>query len=335
MNSPHSLLSRRAWGLLTAGTLGLSALPAARAADAAAAYPSKPVTVVVAFAPGGPNDVMARILCAKLSSQLGQQFLVENRPGAGGTIGTAVVAKAPADGHTLLFNSAPFVTAPALYGSKLSFDTLKDFTGITKVAESPVVAMVPAASTYKTLKSLLAAAKAQPDRLNFGSGGAASTSHLASAMLEVQAGVKLQHVPYKGGGQAITALMGGEIDLLVDSIAAGGPFLQGGRVKALAVTGAKRLARLPEVPTFAEAGVPDYQLVHWVGLSAPAKTPAPVLDKLHREVLRALASDDVKARLADIGAEPAPQPRAQFDQFIHTEVARWGRLIKEAQIQPD
>ncbi|NDY93204.1 tripartite tricarboxylate transporter substrate binding protein [Ideonella sp. TBM-1] len=278
---------------------------------------------------------MARLLAAKLSTQLGQQVLVENRPGAGGTIGTAAVAKAAADGHTLLFNSAPFVTAPALYGSKLSFDTLKDFAGITKVAESPIVAMVPAGGAHKSLPALLAAAKAQPNRINFGSGGAASTSHLASALLEVQAGVQMQHVPYKGGGQAITALMGGEIDLLVDSIAAGGPFLQSGRVKALAVSGAKRLARLPDVPTFAEAGLPDYQLVHWVGLSAPAKTPAPILDKLHREVLRALAADDVKARLAEIGAEPAPQPRAQFDQFLHAEVARWGQLIRKAQIQPD
>ncbi len=302
---------------------------------AEAVWPTRPVTLVVAFAPGGPNDVMARILAARLSTQLGQQVLVENRPGAGGTIGTAAVAKAPADGHTLLFNSAPFVTAPALYGSKLTFDTLNDFTGITRVAQSPIVALAPVGSRHASLKALVAAARAEPDRYNFGSGGAASTSHLAAALLESQAGIRLQHIPYKGGGQAITALLGGEIDLLIDSIATGGSFLAAGKVRALAVSGTRRLARLPDVPTFAEAGLPDYLMVHWVGLSAPARTPVAVLDRLHREVTRALGHDEVKARLADIGAEPAPTSREQFDAFLHQEVARWSRVIRDARITPD
>jgi hypothetical protein len=213
----------------------------------------------VAFSPGGPNDVMARILAAKLSANLGQQFIVENKPGAGGTIGTSMVAKAQADGYTLLFNSAPFVTAPALYGSKLSYDTLRDITGITKVAESPLVLMTNPQSPHKSLKGLIAAAKATPGKLNFGSGGVASTPHLATSLLEVLTATNFTHIPYKGGGPAITALMGGEIDILLDSITSGGPFLTSGKLRGLAVTGTKRAAKLPDVPTFAEAGMPEYK----------------------------------------------------------------------------
>ncbi|WP_157263959.1 tripartite tricarboxylate transporter substrate binding protein [Azohydromonas aeria] len=321
--------------LLALGAALLAGATLQAQAQSQPAWPVKPVTIVVAFSPGGPNDVMARILAAKLSANLGQQFIVENKVGAGGTIGTAQVAKAAADGYTLLFNSAPFVTAPALYGNRLSYDTLRDFTGVTKVAESPLALMTATASPHKTLKGLIATAKMQPGKLNFGSGGVASTSHLAMALLGVTAGVELQHVPYKGGGQSITALMGGEIDVLLDSITAGGSFLSAGRLRALAVTGTKRAAKAPDVPTFAEAGLPEFQMVHWVGLSAPAKTPAPVLDKLQAEVARAMAADDVKARFAELGAEPTVTSRQQFDAFIKTEVERWTRVIREARIQPE
>jgi len=319
---------------LTAVAL-LAAGAAVAQAPAAADYPHKPVRIVVAFSPGGPNDVMARILAAKLSANLGQQFLVDNRPGAGGTVGTDAVAKAPADGHTLLFASAPFVTAPALYGKKLAYDTLHDLTGVTKVAESPLVMMVSPASPYKTLADLLAAAKASPGKLNFGSGGIASTPHLATALLEVTQGIDVQHIPYKGGGPAMQALLGGEIDLLFDSITSGGSFVASGKVRALALTGARRAAKLPAVPTFAEAGLPAFAMVHWVGLVAPAKTPGAVLDRLHREVLKAMASDEVRARLAELGAEPAVGPREQFNDFLRTEVTRWSAVVKQAHIQPD
>jgi tripartite-type tricarboxylate transporter receptor subunit TctC len=329
--------SKRASGrrlIAALGTMTLTALGAS-GTYAQADYPNKPVSIVVAFSPGGPNDVMARILAAKLSANLGQQFIVENKPGAGGTIGTGAVAKAPADGYTLLFNSAPFVTAPALYGAKLSYDTLRDITGITKVAESPLVLMTNPQSPHKSLKGLIAAAKANPGKLNFGSGGVASTPHLAVSLLEVTTGTDLQHIPYKGGGPAITALMGGETDILLDSITTGGPFLTSGKLRALAVTGSKRIGKLPDVPTFAEAGLPEYKMVHWVGLAAPGKTPPAILDKLHREVLKAMSADDVKARFAELGAESAVGPRDQFNEFLKTEVASWSRIVKQANIQPE
>jgi tripartite-type tricarboxylate transporter receptor subunit TctC len=320
---------------LTLAALVLAAAMGPRLAQATD-YPSKPVKIVVAFSAGGPNDLMARILAAKLTQSMGQQFIIENKGGAGGTIGSDTVAKAPADGYTLLFPSAPFVTAPALYGSKLPYDTLKDFTGITKVAESPLVLTVPANSPYKSLKDLLAAAKAKPKEIYYGSGGVASTPHLAMSLLEVQTKTQFQHIPYKGGGPAIQALVGGgEIHALFDSITTEGTFIAAGKIRALAQSGVKRSSKLPNVHTMAEAGVPSFEMTHWVGLAAPAKTPVAILEKLHKETLKALASDDVKARFAEIGAEPAGQTREQFNAFLGKEVARWSQIVKQANIQPE
>lgn len=298
-------------------------------------YPAKPVRIIVAFSPGGPNDVMARILAARLSATLGQQFIVDNRAGAGGTIGSDAAAKSPADGYTLLFPSAPFVTAPALYGAKLQYNTLQDFAAISKVAESPVVLTTGINSPYKSLRDIIAAGKAKPRAINYGSGGIASTPHLATSLLEIDTGARFQHIPYKGGGQSIQALIGGEVDFLLDSITTSGQFIAGNKLRALAQSGSKRSAKLPDVPTFAEAGVAKFEMTHWVGLVAPAKTPQPILDKLHAETVKALASDDVKQRFAELGAVPAPTSRAQFQEFLTTEVARWSEIVKQANIKPE
>lgn len=324
-------------GLLVKAAGAAVALAAAMPSQAApdAAYPTKPVRIVVSFSPGGPNDLMARILAARLTANTGRQFLVDNRPGAGGTIGNDMVAKSDPDGYTLLFASAPFVIAPPLYGKKLQYDTLRDFTGVTKVAESPLVLMVAPESPYKTLRDVLDAARAQSGKLNYGSGGVASTPHLAVSLLQSVTGVKMTHVPYKGGGPSIQALMAREIDLLLDSITTGGTFIAAGKLRALAVSSEQRSPKLPNVPTFAEAGLADYRMTHWVGLVAPGRTPAPVLEKLHQEVLRALASDDVKARFAEMGAQPAPTSAAEFNGFIRTEVERWTKVVREQNIQPE
>ena len=319
-----ALAALAAWSALTGST-----------AVAQDAYPNKPVRIIVAFSPGGPNDVMARILAAKLSSNLGQQFIVDNKAGAGGTIGSDAAAKSAADGYTLLFPSAPFVTAPALYGAKMQYDTLKDFTGISKVAESPVVLTVNTGSPYKSLQDVITAAKAKPGSLNYGSGGIASTPHLATSLLEIQSGAKFTHIPYKGGGQSIPALIGGDVDFLLDSVTTSGTFIASNKLRALVQSGAKRSAKLPNVPTFAEAGLPGFEMTHWVGLVAPSKTPPAILDKLQQETAKALASDDVKARLAELGAVPAATSRAQFNDFLTKEVARWTQIVKQAGIKPE
>jgi tripartite-type tricarboxylate transporter receptor subunit TctC len=335
--SPHPLpgLPRRLAlrPVLAALLTFAAALPASAAPDAS--FPTKPVRIVVAFAPGGPNDLMARVLAGRLSANTGQQFLVDNKAGAGGTIGSDAVAKAEPDGYTLLFVSAPFVIAPSLYGKKLQYDTLKDFTAISKVAESPLVLMTAPASPYKSLREVLDAAKARPDKLNYGSGGVASTPHLAVSLLQATTGTRMTHIPYKGGGPSIQALMGGEVDVLLDSITTGGTFVASGKLRALAVTSATRSPKLPDVPTFAEAGLPDYKMTHWVGLVAPAKTPAAVLEKLHNETVRALAADDVKARYTEMGAQAVPTSAADFNAFIKAEVERWAQVVRSQNIQPE
>jgi tripartite-type tricarboxylate transporter receptor subunit TctC len=295
-------------GLAVAAVLSGSAF-------AQSGYPSRPIKIVVAFAAGGPNDVMARILAERLQAQLGQPVIVDNKPGAGGTIGSELVAKSPADGYTLLFPSAPFVTAPALYGARLKYDTLKDITGIAKVAESPLVMMVPPGSPYKSLQELVNAGKSKPNALNYGSGGVASTPHLATSLLEVSTGAQFQHVPYRGGGPAMQALAGGEINM--------------------AVTGEKRSPKLPNVPTFAEAGFPKYEMTHWVGLAAPAQTPKDILDRLHKETIKAMGTPELRARFDQLGATPILASRDAFNTFLVQEVKTWTEVIKKANIQAD
>lgn len=326
-----SRVSRRRLALLAA----LAGVAIQGTAQAQANYPDRPVKIVVAFAAGGPNDVMARMLAERLTEQFGQPFIVDNKPGAGGTVGTEQVARAPADGYTLLFPSAPFVTAPALYGDKLKYDTLKDITGIAKVAESPLVMMVPSGSNFKNLKDLLQAGKNKPNSLNYGSGGIASTPHLATSLLELSTQSKFQHVPYRGGGPALQALTASQIDLVLDSITTAAPLVAGGRIRALAITGDKRSNILPDVPTFAEAGLPSYKMVHWVGLAAPSKTPPAILDRLHKETIKALGSPEMRARLAQLGAEPVMGSRDAFNHFLKQEVGNWTKVIQQAGIKPE
>lgn len=297
-----------------------------------ATYPVKPVRLVVPFAAGGPNDVMGRVLAQQLTLMSGQSFVVENKAGAGGVIGTDAVAKSAPDGYTLAFISGPFTMAPALQ-SKMPYDTLKDLAPVTKVAESPMVMMVPSSSQFRNAQELLDFARKNPDKLNYGSGGIGSTPHLTTELLGTVTGAKFTHVPYKGGGESIKALMAGEIDVLIDSITSTEGPLASGRVKAIAVGQAKRIAKWPDVPTFAEAGIQKFGVTHWVGVVAPAKVPADVLNTLQALIVKALKTPEVTQKLQELGAEPVGNASADFQKFIADEVANWKKTVKAANIQ--
>ncbi|GAA4334717.1 tripartite tricarboxylate transporter substrate binding protein [Pigmentiphaga soli] len=297
------------------------------------AYPNKPVRLVVPFAPGGPNDVLARVLAQKLSTDTGQSFVVENKAGAGGIIGTDAVAKAAPDGYVLCFISAPFTMSPALQAD-MPYDTERDLVAVTKVAESPMVMMVPSTSRFSTAQELIDYARKNPEKITYGSGGVGSTPHLTTEWLGALTGAKFLHVPYKGGGESIKALMAGEVDLLIDSITSTAGAFASGRIKGLGVGQAQRAPQLPSVPTFAEAGLKDFSVTHWVGVVAPAKTPAPVLAALHAEILKALKSDEVTKKFAEIGAHPVGDSPQAFGGFIHDELVRWKAVVKQAGIQP-
>jgi tripartite-type tricarboxylate transporter receptor subunit TctC len=301
-------------------------------AQTTAPFPNKPVRIVVPFAPGGPNDVMARVLAQQLTTATGQSFVVENKAGAGGVIGTDAVAKSPADGYTLAFISGPFTMAPALQ-AKMPYDTLKDLAPITKVAESPMVMMVPTATKFKNAQDLLQFAKANPTKLNYGSGGIGSTPHLTTELLGAVTGAKFTHVPYKGGGESIKALMAAEIDVLIDSITSTEGPIASGKVKPVAVGLPKRLPKWPDVPTFAEAGVQNFGVTHWVGIVGPAKTPSEVINALHGLVSTALKSPAVSQKYRDIGAEPVGNTPVEFGKFISEEVGNWQKTVKAANIQ--
>jgi tripartite-type tricarboxylate transporter receptor subunit TctC len=290
-------------------------------------FPSKPIKMVVPFAPGGPNDVMARVISARLAAQIGQAVVVENRAGAGGVIGTDAVAKAPADGYTLVFASGPFTMAPALQAT-MPYDARKDFVAITKVAESPMVLMVPSSSRFADAKSVIDFARANPEKLTYGSGGIGSTPHLTTELLARVTGARFLHVPYKGGGESIRALMAGEIDVLIDSITSTASPLASGRVKALAVTQLKRAPKLPTIATFEESGISRFEMTHWVGVLAPKGTPVEVTTYLREEIIKAMKSQDVEARFRDLGATPVGDSSTAFQAYIMSEITKWESVVK-------
>ncbi|MFT3720614.1 tripartite tricarboxylate transporter substrate binding protein [Pseudorhodoferax sp.] len=295
------------------------------------AYPDKPVRLIVPYAPGGPNDVMARVLARQLAADTGQPFVVDNKPGAGGVIGTDAVAKAVPDGYTLGFISAPFTMTPALQ-PKMPYDTLRDLAPVVRVAESPMVMMVPATSRFGSAQALIAYAAAHPGAVTYGSGGVGSTPHLTTELLGTITGAKFLHVPYKGGGESLKALMGGEVDLLIDSITSTGPAFASGRIRGLGIGQATRAPQLPDVPTFAEAGLQGFAVVHWVGVVATARTPQPVLDALQAQIGKALQHPEVVRKLAELGARPVADTPAAFGGFIRDELAKWQQLVRNAGI---
>ncbi len=315
---------------LCAGLLGLQ--PAA--AQDAAGYPDRPVRLVVPFPSAGAMDSIARILGEKISVNWGQQIVVENRPGAGGNIGSGQVAKAEPDGYTLLMVSIGHAVNPSLY-AKVPFDPIKDFAPITLVAAVPNMLVVHPSVPVGSVQELIALAKEQPGMITYASAGYGTSIHLAGELFKSMAGVDLRHIPYKGSGPAVTDLIGGHVQVMFDSITSALPHVRAGNLKALGVTSARRSSILPEVPTIAEAGVPGYEVNPWFGLLAPAGTPPAIIAKVQTEIARVLELPDVKEKLAGIGAEPIGSTPEAFASHLASETATWDALVKKTGIQLD
>jgi tripartite-type tricarboxylate transporter receptor subunit TctC len=294
---------------------------------AQAAFPDKPIKLVVPFAPGGGADLIARTLAVEMSRELGQSVFVENRPGAGTIIGSDVVAKSAPDGYTLLVSSIAHSVNPSLM-EKLPFSTEKDFMPVSMVVRSPNVLVVRADSPYKSVKDIIDAAKARPNQLTYASPGNGTSSHLAGALFADLAKVQLQHVTYKGSAPALTDLLGGQTDILFGTSGSVGPFIDNGKLRALAATSATRSSAYPNVPTMVEAGVPGYVSEGWYGLHAPAGTPAPVIEKLNAATRKAAQSDAFKSKLVHEGMVTQTGTPAEYETFVRAEIARWSKLVK-------
>lgn len=291
-------------------------------------YPSRPARMVVPWTAGGTADLMARLASQKFSETFGQQFVVDNRPGAGGLIGTEQVAKAAPDGLTLLLaTTAPNSVAPSLY-AKLPFDPVKDFASVSLMATTCYVLSVHPSMPVSNAKQLVALAKQRPGQLTFSSPGAGTPNHLSGEMLKMLTGIDMQHVPFKGSAQAIADVIGGQIALSFENIVVASPFVKSGRIKALAVTSAKRASALPAVPTMQESGVPGFEAIGWFGVVVPAATPKEIVAKLNAEMTRMLASADVKERISSLGAETVPTTPDGMDQFNRGQIALWAKVVK-------
>jgi len=295
---------------------------------AAQPWPAKPVRIVVPLSAGGFADVPARLLAARLSAQLGRQFYVENRPGAGGTLGTDHVARAEPDGHTLLFTATPHVISPWLYKA-LPYDALRDFAPVARVASGPYALVVHPRLQASTVAELIALAKARPGEIDYASSGNGSAQHLASAMFAALAGIRLNHVPYKGSGPAMQDLIAGEVKMSFAGIPNVVAHVRSGRLRMLAVTSPTRWPELPEVPTLAEAGVPGYEAALWVALLAPAATSAKIVQRLHAEIGKSLQDPELARNLRAAGMAPAPLGPHDTVAFLHAEYEKWGRVVRE------
>ncbi|MGH8618997.1 MAG: tripartite tricarboxylate transporter substrate binding protein [Burkholderiales bacterium] len=305
---------------------------ASGAAEPAPAYPAKPIRWISPWPPGGANDVFSRDIGRKLADGFGQPVIVDNRPGAAGTIGSDVAAKAPADGYTLVMGSSPtHAIAPSLY-PQLPYDPLRDFVAITMVGTVPNVLVVYPSLPAKNVKELIALAKAKAGQLNFASAGNGTSQHLSGELFKVMTGVDMVHVPYKGTAPAMVDLIAGQVQLSFDNVTTLVPHIQGGKLRALAVTPAKRTPILPEVPTVAEAGVPGYEASVWFGVFAPAGTPAPVIAKLHEEIFRALNTADLRGRFNAMGTDVSGMGPAEFQGFVRKEVPKWAEVVKKANV---
>ncbi len=318
-------LSSRLIARLSAGLLA-----AAFAAPALAqSYPAKPVRIVVPYPPGGPNDIVARTVGQKLSEQLGQPVIVDNKPGASGNIGAESVAKSPPDGYTLLLLTTGHTINPSLY-PKLGYDLEKDLAPVTQLTAGPMVVVANPSLPAKNIKELISLAKAKPGSLNFGSAGNGSSTHLAPELFSSMAGIKMNHIPYKGSAPALTDLMAGQIQVAFDFMISAMPHVKSGKIKALAVTSTTRSPAAPDLPTVAESGVPGFEVIGWNGLVVPARTPKDVVAKLNAELKKALDQPDAKERFAAQGFSATWTTPEKFGAYIESEHAKWAKVVKDS-----
>jgi tripartite-type tricarboxylate transporter receptor subunit TctC len=312
------------------GLLALALLLAV-ASPAAADYPDHPIRMIIPFPPGGSNDVVGRLVAKQLSVKLGQQVFVDNRGGAGGVLGTEAATQAPPDGYTLLIISIAHAVNPALY--KLNYDPLKSFTPIGILATGPNVLVVNPELPVHNVKELLALAKEKPGSIDYASAGIGSFQHLGGELFKLTAGVNLQHVPYKGGGPAMQDVVAGHVKVMFSSLVQTTPFIKSGQLRALGTGGSKRNPVLPDVPTIAEAGVPGYESNNWWGIMAPAGLPKPLVDKLYAAIQEALKAPELQEAFAREGAATVAMSTDEFAHYIESEIAKWGRVVKEGNIK--
>ena len=311
---------------------GAAALPAQPRIAWAQTYPTKPVRIIVPSEPGGGTDISARVLAERLSLTMGQQFFVENRPGAGNMIGIEQAARAPNDGYTLLVAASAITILPAT-NRNVKYDVLRDFAPISQLISSPSVLLISPSLPIKSVQDFIAAAKARPGELSYASAGIGTQPHIAMALLGVMAGLNIQHIPYKGVAPAMTDVIGGRVSSMMGNLISAKAQIDGGQLRALAVSGLKRSAVLPNLPTVSEAGVPGYEAIQWFGLFAPAGTPAPILARLHSETLVALKSPEMQKRLTTDGTEAVGNTPAEFTAQIKSELEKWDKVAREANIK--
>jgi tripartite-type tricarboxylate transporter receptor subunit TctC len=312
------------------GLLGFGIAAATSSLARADTYPNKPIRLLVAFPPGGPSDVLARIVGQQLNGELGQPIVVDNRPGAGGNVAAEIAVKQSADGYTLLIANNSILAANAFLYRHLGFDPLKDFAPVTLIGRQANILVVSPSLGVKSVAELIALAKAKPGQLNFASSGNGTAAHLAGELFRLRAGIDIVHVAYPGVAPALTDLISGQVQMMFATSVAAIPFLQGGTLRALAVTTAQRSKVLPDLPTMQEAGLADFDATTWHGLVAPAHTPGPIVDRLNAATLQALARPDVAQRLAGLGVEVAGDTPDEFGAYIKAESAKWGEVIKRA-----
>jgi len=326
-------MKRRILLQATLASAALSSVLGTSMAWAQDKWPSKPINYVVPFPAGGTTDILGRLIGQKLGTALGTTIVIENKGGAGGSVGSEIAARAPADGYTMLGGTVSSHAINVSLYAKLGYDPIKSFSPVVLIGSNPLVLVVKADSPYKTLQDVLAAAKAKPTTISSASAGNGTSQHMTLELLGFKTGTQFVHVPYKGSGPAIQDVIGGQVDMMFDTTVVAGPHIQSGKVRAIAVSSAKRLEAMPNVPTVAESGVPDFEVVSWQGIFVPAGVPKPIIDRLHAEIMKILQTTEMQDRLKSLGMQPSSRTPDQVAAFQKAEVEKWAQVIKAAGIK--